>query len=222
MTIYHFVPADYGLENIERRRLKIATIPDLNDPFELLCADLSDKDLRVGMRNWKREMGTRYGMLCFSKTWRNPVQWSHYADRHRGLALGFEVPPDHALDVEYKGRRSKEEVRELLSSKSAALNQEMIQRFLSTKYAHWKYEKECRIFTALAEAEKDESKGLYFQEFSKVLQLKEVIVGAESKVTRAQVREALGSLGSYVGVCNARLAFKTYRVVTQNDPNLVA
>ena len=73
MTIYHFVPASYGLENIKRRRLKIATIPDLNDPFELLCVDLSDKELRIGMHNWKRDMGGQYGMLCFSKTWRNPV-----------------------------------------------------------------------------------------------------------------------------------------------------
>jgi hypothetical protein len=124
------------------------------------------------------------------------------------------------MDVKYKGRRSKEEVRELLSGRSVTPEQEMMQRFLSTKYAHWSYEKECRIFTTLEE--KDESTGLYFQEFSESLRLSEVIVGAESDVTRAQLREALGNLGSDVGVRNARLAFKSYRVVTQNDPSLVA
>lgn len=220
MTIYHFLPPSYGLENLKNRRLKIATIPDLNDPFELLCADLSDEDLRIGIHNWKRKMGIRYGMLCFSKSWRNPVQWSHYADRHRGLALGFEVPPFHAMDVTYKGRRSKEEVRELLSDQSADKDREMMHRFLSTKYAHWSYEKECRIFTDLDE--KDESTGLYFQNFSESLKLSEVIVGAESDITRDQIREALGDLAPVVVVRNTRLAFKSYRVVMQNDPRLFA
>lgn len=220
MTIYHFVPADYGLENLKKRRLKIATIPDLNDPFELLCVDLSDKDIRSGMRNWRRELGAKYGILCFSKTWRNPVQWSHYADRHRGLALGFDVPLGYAMDVNYKEQRSKEEVRELLSGKSTLKKQEMMQKFLSTKYAHWSYEKECRIFINLEE--KDESTGLYFQDFSEILRLSEVIVGAESEVTRAQLREALGELSPQVGVRNARLAFKSYRVVTQNNGGIVA
>ena len=25
------------------------------------------------------------GMLCFSKGWHNPVQWSHYTDKHKGI-----------------------------------------------------------------------------------------------------------------------------------------
>jgi hypothetical protein len=220
MKIYHFVPAGYGLEDIKKRRLKIATIPDLNDPFELLCVDLSDENLRIGMRNWKRKMGAQYGMLCFSKTWRNPVQWSHYADRHRGLALGFEVPDGHAIDVMYKEHRSKEEIGELLFSDSADRREEMMQRFLSTKYAHWSYEKEMRIYTTLEE--KDVSTGLYFQYFSESLKLSEVIVGAESEVTRSQIREVLGDLASEVSLRNARLAFTSYRVVTQNDPRLWA
>jgi hypothetical protein len=29
MRLYHFTTARYGLDNIDRRRLKIATIPDL-------------------------------------------------------------------------------------------------------------------------------------------------------------------------------------------------
>lgn len=220
MTIYHFVPARYGLENLEKRRLKIATISDLNDPFELLCVDLSDKDLRNGMRNWKREMGAQYGMLCFSKTWRNPVQWSHYADRHRGLALGFEVKPGLAMDVNYKEQRSKEEIRRLLSGQDGLQKQKLMQRFLSTKYAHWRYERECRIFATLDE--KDESSGLYFWNFSDSLRLSEVIVGAESEVTRSQIFDALGDLVSRVNVRNVRLAFRAYRVVTQNDGSLVA
>lgn len=36
MLFYHFTKGKYGLEDIRLRRLKIATINQLNDPFELL------------------------------------------------------------------------------------------------------------------------------------------------------------------------------------------
>ena len=122
MKAYHFLPANYGLANLQRRHLKVATIPELNDPFELLCLDLSDPELRSAMRAWKAEIGRRFGLLCFSRTWRNPVQWSHYADRHRGLCLGFELPEsDYARDVTYSGRRSVEEARRLFSDKTTEL-----------------------------------------------------------------------------------------------------
>jgi hypothetical protein len=36
MRLYHFLNAEYGLLNIRHRRLKIARINELNDPFEFL------------------------------------------------------------------------------------------------------------------------------------------------------------------------------------------
>lgn len=215
MTAYHFVPAAYALENIRKRRLKIATIPDLNDPFEFLCVDLSDKNLRRAMREWKHEMGRRFGMLCFSKTWRNPVQWSHYADRHRGLALGFEIRKGWAEEVIYDEQRSVAEANLLISGRA---NEATMKKFLLTKYAHWGYEQELRIFTGLEE--RDPQTGFYFSAFSDDLRLSEVIVGAESEVTRAEIDEVLAELRPKVSIRNARLAFTTYRVATQNDKNL--
>lgn len=40
LRVYHFVGPDHGLDDIRRRRLKIATIADLNDPFELLPSSM--------------------------------------------------------------------------------------------------------------------------------------------------------------------------------------
>ena len=44
MRVYKFLNAKYGLEALKNRRLKIARISDLNDPFELLGVNLSDSD----------------------------------------------------------------------------------------------------------------------------------------------------------------------------------
>jgi hypothetical protein len=37
VQVFHFVNAEYGLDDIERRRLKVAQISGLNDPFEFMA-----------------------------------------------------------------------------------------------------------------------------------------------------------------------------------------
>ena len=45
MRLYHFLNAEYGLLNIRHRRLKIARINELNDPFEFLGVATKSADL---------------------------------------------------------------------------------------------------------------------------------------------------------------------------------
>ena len=85
MLVYHFVNAHYGIEDIHKRRLKISRFMDLNDPFEFLGADLSDREFRRALKNTKVKLSESKGLLCFSESWRNPVLWGHYADKHKGL-----------------------------------------------------------------------------------------------------------------------------------------
>jgi hypothetical protein len=92
MLVFHFINEEFGLEDLRKRRLKIATLNELNDPFEFLGVNLSGKSLRRAFKVMKDQLSVRYGLLCFSHNWHNPVQWSHYADKHRGLCLGFDIP----------------------------------------------------------------------------------------------------------------------------------
>ena len=81
MRAYHFVSRDYGLDDLRRRRLKLRPIKDLNDPFELLAVSLPYPQMRRAYEQHKEALASWVGMLCFSRTWKNPVQWSHYARR---------------------------------------------------------------------------------------------------------------------------------------------
>lgn len=45
MRLYYFTPAEFALENIFHKRLKISLIHSLNDPFELLPINSSDPNL---------------------------------------------------------------------------------------------------------------------------------------------------------------------------------
>ncbi|MBN1451185.1 MAG: DUF2971 domain-containing protein [Anaerolineales bacterium] len=216
MRVYHFVNKEYGIEDIKKRRLKIATLNELNDPFEFFGINLSDPSVRHAFRKMKDELSVTRGLLCFSRSWQNPVQWSHYADKHRGLCLGFEVPDEKLGPVSYSRKRLVVETERLLAYRE--LDPEIITKFLFTKYAHWKYENEVRYFATLEEM--DSEKNMYFADFSDNLKLVQVIVGAESTLTRADVYDALGNLAPRVEAFKSRLAFKSFRVVRQQNQKL--
>lgn len=86
-------------------------------------------------------------------------------------------------------------------------------KILSTKYSHWRYEREVRCFVHLTDP--PDADGLHFQEFGSELNLREIIVGSQSDVTRSELREAMGGLGATVSTFKARLSFKAFTVVRQ-------
>lgn len=216
MRVHHFVKAEFGIEDIRLRRLKIATINDLNDPFEFLGASSPNREIRRRFEIVKQKLSEKVGMLCFSRNWSNPVQWSHYADKHRGLCLGFEVPSSCLRRVAYSGRRLKPNIKALEGDWSVA-EPEML-KILTTKFSHWRYEREVRCFAGLDEP--DTGSGLFFMPFSNDIQLREVIVGHASNLTREDVRAALRNHAPRVRCSKARLAFRSYSVVKQRNSKL--
>jgi hypothetical protein len=89
IRLYYFTSAKYGLQNIEKRRLKIARIQDLYDPFEFLPLNLETTAERKWLRKMKKLTDKEYGIVCFTDDWEQPMMWSHYAEIKR--------PPKHRL-----------------------------------------------------------------------------------------------------------------------------
>lgn len=212
---YHFLPAKYALCGIEKRRLKVATFDDVNDPFELLGINLGDRktrkqnrELRKKLRHWRDRMKRKYGMLCFSSGWSNPLLWSHYGDRHRGIGLGFCV--DQLREVTYQQERLP----------GQAWNPtEDIQPILWTKFRHWKYEAEHRRFVLLSECRSETKCGkkLHFWPFGSGLQLRRVVIGANCDVRFSRLSQALDSLTTGIDIVKARVAFQSFKVVCRRD-----
>ena len=212
MRLYHFIDQKYGLDDLRMKRLKVARISDLNDPFELEIAS-RDPAVRWAFRRTKAELDKWAGLLCFSRDWKNPVQWTHYADRHRGMCLGFDVPNAITTPVTYRAR--------FLSADMGAMNGTTEERWafykrvLSTKYSHWRYENEVRLFIKLQD--EDAETKLYFKPFDDEIALREVIVGHRSTLSREDVTAALEENAASVSICKARLAFRSYTVVRQRQ-----
>ena len=211
MRLYHFLNRKFGLDDIRRRRLKIATLNELNDPFEMLAMSVEDPDLRKAFGATKDQMAQWAGLLCFSRSWHNPVQWSHYADRHRGLCLQFDVPDSLVNHVTYSAKRLAVDRSVIEAQGLSAEN--FMKRVISTKFSHWRYENEVRLFVTLKD--QDPETGHWFKEFGPKLALSEVIVGAHCDLSRQELADALGDLGGSVSRRKARLSFQRFAVVTQ-------
>ena len=208
MLVYRFLSERWALDALRDRRLKLALIHELNDPFELLGVDLRDKRLRLAFQQLKVQLSATRRMLCFSKQWHNPVLWSHYADKHKGLALGFEVPPGSLQEIRYDLERVAPEPDWLLAPE--ALKLQHMNKFLATKFRHWEYEAEVRQFFKLEE--RDPRTGHYFVEFSKDLKLAQVLIGPSSPLAPRDIFK-IQSPSDAVEVIPSRLAFKSFQVV---------
>ena len=218
MRAYHFIDCQYGLDNIRRKRLKVSRLQDLNDPFELLALELPDKRVRNAFSEVKEQLHKNRGILCFSEKWSNPVMWSHYAEKHRGLCLVFEIPEKLLASISYSQKRLKD-VLDKLFSNLQEVQEDAMARILTTKFSHWKYEKERRLFVGL---DTPDEFGNHFVDFSEQLKLVGVIVGPRSAITRADLSAVLShaNLAHPIKVFKARLAFNSFRVVKNQDANL--
>ncbi len=158
----------------------------------------------------KKEFNETKGLICFSKNWENPVLWSHYADKHHGMALGFDIPDKYASEVHYS--RDRIPVEYVGGNKLNGIEPSYVQKITSTKYKHWEYEDEIRMHVGLDEGTCEG--GLYFMPFSNELRLREVVLGHSCPIPIYQIRALLKELHPEAKAIKARLAFKSFRVVT--------
>ncbi len=209
MRLYNLSGADHALINIVLRRIKISRIEDLNDPFELLGVNLKDKRLRQPFKDAKHEIHNNNGVICFSETWQNPVMWSHYADKHKGICLGFDVPDQLAMPVSYSETPLRIENASQLTKKQ--LQAEFAARLLTLKFKDWCYERERRIFIKLDHSTAES--GLYFLDYSDGLMLREIILGARCDVLVSKARALAEAFRHKVHVKKTRIAFTKFAVV---------
>lgn len=204
MRVYHFLSAVYALEDIQEKRIKISEIDQLNDQFELWCVSQENRELRPTLRQYKKEMSKRFGLICFCRHWHDPLLWSHYADKHRGICLGFDVD-DHGLKpVKYVEERP---------ALKMPPTKESTDELLFTKYRDWQYEEELRNWFKFDKRED----GHYFYPFDGFVQLREVIAGPLCTESKDRIEEALKDYSEEVLVIKARLAFKTFQVVENRE-----
>lgn len=204
---YHLTSAEHGINSISLSRLKVARFSDANDPFELMAFNTHKRDIRRLLKRFKASQNSRMGLLCFSKNWTNPLLWSHYASKHQGICLGFDLTlGDGIQEVVYEENRPR--LRDEDTQSITAVRQNELIR---TKFVGWQYEQELRRFVDLSKTKRE--KGLYFLPFDEDLRLREVILGVRNDLSLEAIRELLKSTNPEAVVFKTRLEFRGFRIV---------
>jgi hypothetical protein len=208
MRLYHFLSHEYAIKDLEKKRVKISRIDKLNDPFELQAGFTKpNKKIRAQFSQWKSIISKEVGIFCCSKDWRNPLLWSHYADKHTGIALGFDMPERKAIEVKYSKERP---LFTSASSPNKPNNTEYLEKLSRTKFISWAYEEEVRFVYPLNSLIYE--CGNYFNPFDNQMILKEVIVGCNSSATNNEILTALKGFTN-ITLIWSRMAYKSFRIV---------
>jgi hypothetical protein len=207
MRLYYFTSAQLAISNIALKRIKISRFSDLNDPFELLAVNLADRDSRKIFRAEREKVNNTRGLICFSKDWKSPLMWGHYADKHCGMALGFDIPKDSVVSVKYEPNLSKAAIDAKKNTPSKAF----IEDLLRTKFEDWEYEREMRLFVSLTNRILEGD--LYFEAFSESLKLREVIIGPKCSIPISSMRSLVSGYKPSVEVIKSRIAFTRFEVL---------
>jgi hypothetical protein len=209
MRVYHYLSKEYGLQALEKQRLKVGRIKELNDPFELLAAELSNRGDRRRFLEWKNETSRNIGFLCFSRHNKNPLLWSHYADKHRGVALEIEVDDQLAVPVQYRRSRIKLDIPKIMSSGGFSAN--LAEQLGSTKSNHWSYEEEVKVPISLKDCQSEGN--LFFEPIGNGLKIISITAGPLCELDSNEVKCRLAK-GKEIVLHYARIAFRSFDVVS--------
>jgi hypothetical protein len=218
MRVYKFLDKHFGLKSLYERRLKQSRIHELNDPFELTPYDLTDPAIRHAFFAVRESMGRENGLICFSASWQDPVIWAHYAEKHQGICLGFEIPAitgdggkDIAKKVTYVSRPLRFPPGLLALPQARQLR--YVDRIPFTKFKHWAYEKEVRVWGRLS----NEEDGLHFFEFERRMKLVEVRVGANCTISRSAIMRAIDVSAGEIRIIKVRAACNRFAMVQDDE-----
>jgi hypothetical protein len=219
MRLYHFLNVGYAIDDVEKKRVKISLWKDVNDPWELMPFDLSDlRNLRA-LEGFKTTMSKQFSFVSLCKHWRSPLMWVHYAERHQGAALGFEVTDAFCTPIKYVPN-----VYLLPTAKPQRMGEQIlndgrrvIDVMLDTKFDGWSYEEEVRVF-ANQDGSNTEN-GIEFYPLSADFALREVILGEKCPLSIAQFRASVPSMDASVSVIRARRAVHDFCLEENPDPS---
>ena len=222
ILLYRFLNAASALKTIESRAFKVSRIRELNDPFEWRLGIIGVIPKGESVVNAIIESlidfnNERMGILCFCDTFKEPVLWGHYADRHRGVAfeVSVESNPMYVTRMRYTSERPviDANVYTKLQHNEDELAKyllPLLDALMRQKSPGWEYEREYRLFFKLSTL--DIGGGLHFKRIPDNF-LKRVILGWKCPLEEQYIYKALKANGlTTTEVVRAKLCDRTYLV----------
>lgn len=157
---YQFQQAqDDYIETIIKKSLYVSDPKNFNDPFDCwgtLHNDIGEEhDVRVSIQEVRLQLGVRnLGVVCLTTNWENQLMWSHYAESHKGMCLGFKFHDSRYSAEDDEFILKPVQYQDLApipmsgawEDECAGLpTEEASKLIIRTKNSSWHYEREWRI-----------------------------------------------------------------------------
>jgi len=207
MMVYRYLNEQYALEALQTKTWKVGRLLELNDPAD--CQPILVNAPPQNTPEEETSFATRYlsglyedvGVVCFSNEITDPVIWSHYADSHRGIALGFDFDPgsgDTLHKVTYQDCRPTIDYQIAQGLRpegqvTPAFIDKVIKYGFTYKAPSWAYEKEYRRFVWLGSPSITMKGAHYFEHFMTAPD--RVVLGVRCRLTESDIVRAGGSYG---------------------------
>lgn len=146
----------------------------------------------------------RRGVFSGSETPTNILMWSHYADRHRGICIGYRMCYKDMSDAYVRRvKYSDNDDREVLDPVELTDPDRAIEKLLTFKSHLWKYEKEWRLI--LKDKLSDSEKG---RERPLVGEVAEIIFGLRTPARDVTIVRRIAGAKSHKLAINAYSKYK--------------
>lgn len=148
MIVYRYFNEQFGLMALQQTQWKIGRLLELNDPLDCQPTLIRKGEALLAEDSpFIRDTYEWLGILCYRAQIDDPVIWSHYADCHRGIALGFELPLNELFKVEYpaddaRAQLDHDEFEQLVRLEHGHALMKLIAEGFTRKASGWKYEEE--------------------------------------------------------------------------------
>ena len=226
IQLYRFLDADAGLKTIKSRHFRISRLHNLNDPFEWRFGyTRHNPEQETILAPWRESVFESQnkvrGIICFSATSKEPVLWSHYADKHRGMAFEVDCINDSSLlkKISYPSKRVAIDIPTFARLQHDEVNLKkylnpMMEQMIQQKSPSWAYEKEYRF-----NVEFEKVANLQFSEGHYALPIPDdfltrVILGWKCQLEERDILEALHAVGlTSTKVVRAKISSDSYEVL---------
>lgn len=89
------------------------------------------------------------GITCFSKKFNQMQMWAHYADKHQGICIGYDLLKIRSAIVNFNKESTFISVNYVdeIKPSSPFINDNVIFHWFGTKHNSWSYEEEIRLIS---------------------------------------------------------------------------
>jgi hypothetical protein len=167
--LFKYYPLNlYSIDSLLRSYFYLSNPGQFNDPFDCNINLIEDTGELRELKSIQKNSYKNIGICAFSEEIDNHLMWAHYTNNYNGFALEFKGDKINIkLRREIFNRFTL--TRVIYPEKKVKIRKEFpfAQHYLlTTKFRHWRYEKEWRI---VAELTSDEREMEYYRDSIKAI-----------------------------------------------------